>query len=299
MTVGELIRSIRKPTSIYADEIVRAFHEKLCKDLLPVGKCRSPEDCNKKTEPSDLCKSCKCWFKKLEASHIKGNNPSGHKICKSAKWSEDHWEVATFFMPVLGSYRIRRSVNANYTDLSSLLNVLESMNDGAFLGKTRVNVDFVRKLRSPVTNTWAHAPQHELTDDETAESFSIATDFLEDLEKVWSNAESGKCLEHLENLKSNGVTNVVKCELQSLLLQRHLLTDIEHEIAEMKLERSSDKNATEKHEEKLKNLERAMNECSQRMRDFERFKEYINKQFDNFAERWRSVRGIAQATNDL
>ena len=250
--------------------------------MLPVGKCRSPEDCNKKTKPSDLCKSCKCWFKELKDTHEKGNNPSWHKNCKSAEWSEDHWEVAKFFMPVLGS-NLGTVKDAESTDLSSLLNVLEWMKDGAFLGKTRLNVDLVRKLRSQVRNTWAHAPQQELTNDEIAESFSIAIDFLEDLEKVWSNAESGKCLEHLEKLKTSGVTNVVECELQSLLLQRYLLNDIKNEFTEMKVERSSDKNAIE---EKLKNLERAINEC------FENFRENINDQLKKIAETHNSIRQI-------
>ena len=298
MTVGELIRSIQKPISIYVDDIVRAFHEKLCKDLLPAGKCRSPEDCNKKTKPGDLCKSCKCWFKELKDSHEKGNNASWHKSCKSAKWSEDHWEVAKFFMPVLGS-NLSTVKDAQSTDLSSLLNVLEWMKDGAFLGETRVNVDLVRKLRSQVRNTWAHAPQQELTDDETEEGLSIAIDFLEDLEKVWSKAESGKCLEHLKRLNTNGVTNVVECEMQSLVLQRHLLNDIKDEITKMKVERSSDKNAIENHEEKLKSLERAMNECSQRMSDFESFKEKINEQFINFAEELKSFRAIPQDIHEI
>ena len=201
-------------------------------------------------------------------------------------------------MPALGS-NLSTVKDAQSTDLSSLLNVLEWMKDEAFLGKTRVNVDLVRKLRSQVRNTWAHAPQQELTDDETVEGFPIATDFLKDLEKIWSNAESGKCLEHLEKLKTSGVTNVIECELQSLLLQRHLLNDIKDEITEMKVERSSDKNAIEKHEEKLKNLERAMNECSQRMSDFKSFKENINKQFDNFAEELKSFRAIPQDIHEI
>ena len=264
--------------------------------MLPVGKCRNPVDCNKKTKPDDLCKSCKRWFKELKDSHEKGNNPSWHKNCKSAEWSEDHWEVAKFFMPVLGS-NLSTVKDAESTDLSSLLNVLEWMKDGAFLGKTRVNVDLVRKLRSQVRNTWAHAPQQELTD--VAEGLSIATDFLDDLEKVWSHAESGKCLEHLKRLKANGVTNVVESELQSLLLQRHLLNDIKDEITKIKVKRSSDKNAIENHEEKLKNLERAMNECSQRMSDFESFKEKINEQFINFAEELKSFRAIPQDIHEI
>ncbi len=117
-----------------------------------------------------------------------------HKNCKSAEWSDDHWEVAKFFMPELGS-NLSTVKDAESTKLSSFLNVLEWMKNRAFLGKTRVNVDLERKLRSQVRNTWAHAPQQELTDDEIAEGFSIANDFLEDLEKVWSHAGNGKCLE--------------------------------------------------------------------------------------------------------
>ena len=201
-------------------------------------------------------------------------------------------------MPVLGS-NLSTVKDAQSTDLSSLLNVLEWMNDGAFLCKPQVNVDLVRKLRCQVRNTWAHAPQQELTDDETAEGFSIATDFLDDLEKVWSNAENRKCLEHLEKLKTSGVTNVVESELQSLLLQRHLLNDIKEEIKEMKVERSSDKNAIEEHEEQLKNLERALNECSERMSDFKSFKEKINKQFDNFAEELKSFHAIPKDIREI
>ena len=260
--------------------------------MLHAGKCSSPEDCKKKTKPSDLCKSCKCWFKKLEASHEKGNSPSWHKNCKSAEWSEDHWEVAKFFMPALGS-NLSSTKDAESTDLSSILNVLEWMKDGAFLiGKVRVSVDLVRKLRSQVRNTWAHAPKHKFTDDEKDESFSIATDFLEDLKKVFSHAENAQCLEHLEHLKTSGVTNVVETELQSLLLQRHLLNDIKEEIATMKAERSSDKSTIEEHEQKLMRLECALSECSQR-------KENINKQFNNFEKEWKSFRAIPEDIHEI
>ena len=270
----------------------------MCKDLLPVGNCRSSEDCNKKTKDGDLCKSCKCWFKKLEASHEKGNNPSWHKNCKSAEWSEDHWEVAKFFMPALGS-NLSSTNDAESTDLSSLLNVLEWMNVGVFLGKVRVSVDLVRKLRSQVRNTWAHAPKQKFTDDEKAESFSFATDFLEDLEKVFSHAENEKCLEHLKHLKTSGVTNVVESELQSLLLQRYLLDDIKEVITTMKVERSTDKSAIEEHEQKLMKLKCALSECSQRMNDFETFKENINIQFNNFAEEWKSFRAIPEDIHEI
>ena len=201
-------------------------------------------------------------------------------------------------MSALGS-NVLTVKNAESTDISSLLNVLEWMKDGAFLGKTRVNVDLARKLRSEVRNTWAHAPQQELSDDEMAQGFSIATEFLEDLEKVCPNAENGKCLEHLENLKTSRVTNVVESELQSLLLQRRLLDDIKEEITKIQVERSSEKSTIEEHEQKLTNLERALHECLQRMSNFENFKDNMNKHFNNLAEDLKSFHAIPDDIHEI
>ena len=262
--VGILVRTIQKPISVYVDDIVKAFHKKLCKDILSVGKCTSPDDCNEETDDRKLCTSCKRWCKELKDSHEKGTNPSWHKNCKSAQWSEDHWEVAKYFMPALGS-NLSTVKDAESTDLSSLLNALEWMKDAAFLGKTRVNVDLVRKLRSQVRNTWAHAPQQKFTDKHKAEGFSIATDFLKDLEYAHPSTQNSNCLEHLEYLNSNGAIDVDECELQSLLLQRQLLGDIKEEITNMRVERSSDKSVIEEHQQKLVKLECAMNECSKKM----------------------------------
>ena len=296
LTIGELIRSIRKPVSIYVDEIVEVFHKKLRTDLLSVGKCTNPADCNTKTDERKLCKSCKCWFKELKDSHEKGKNPSWHKNCNSSQWSEDPWEVAKYFMPALGSNHSTVK-DAESTDLPSLLNVLEWMKGAAFLGKTRVNVDLVRKLRSQVRNTWAHAPQHELTDDEKTEGFSIAADFLKDLENVSPNSENSNCSKYLKHLMTKGVTgNVVECELQSLLLQRQMLDDLKEEITNMKLERSSDKTVTE---EQLVNLKRALNEWSTKMCDFQRFRENIDKQFNKFSEELKSFRGIPDDIHEI
>ena len=296
LTIGKLIRSIRKPVSIYVDEIVEAFHKKLRTDLLSVGKCTNPADCNTKTDERKLCKSCKCWLKELKDSHEKGKNPSWNKNCNSSQWSEHPWEVAKYFMPALGS-NLSTVKDAESTDLPSLLNVLEWMKDAAFLGKTRVNVDLVRKLRSQVRNTWAHAPQHELTDDEKKESFSIAVDFLEDLENVGPNSENSNCSKYLEHLMAKGVTsNVVECELQSLLLQRQLLDDIKEEITNMKHEHSSDKSAIQ---EQLVNLERALSEWSTKMCDFQSFKENIDKQFNKFSEELKSFRGIPDDIHEI
>ena len=296
MTIGELIRSIRKPVSIYVDEIVEVFHKKLRTDLLSVGKCTNPADCNTKTDERKLCKSCKCWFKELKDSHEKEKNPSWNKNCNSSQWCEDPWEVAKYFMPALGS-NLSTVKDAESTDLPSLLNVLEWMKDAAFLGKTRVNVDLVRKLRSEVRNTWAHAPQQELTDDEKKEGFSIAADFLEDLENVGPNSENSNCSKYLEHLMAKGVTsNVVECELQSLLLQRQMLDDIKKEITNMKDVHSSDKSAIE---EQLVNLERALSEWSIKIRDFKSFKENIDKQFNQFTEEMKSFRGIPDDIHEI
>ena len=202
-------------------------------------------------------------------------------------------------MPALGS-NLSTVKDAESNDLSSLLNELEWMKDEAFLGKTRVNVDLVRKLRSQVRNSWAHAPQQELTDDEKTESFSIAIDFLKDLENVCSNTEnSNQCLEHVAYLNTNKVTNVVECELQSLLLQRQLLDGIKEEITNMKVERSSDKTLMEEHQQKLTRLESALNECSRKICDFEKFKENINKQFNSFTEELKTFRGIPDDIHEI
>ena len=199
-------------------------------------------------------------------------------------------------MPALGS-NLSTVKDAESTKLSSLLNVLEWMKDAAFLGKTRVNVDLVRELRSQVRNTWAHAPQQKLTNYEKAEGFSIATDFLKDLENVCPNTENFNCLEHLKYMNTNEVTS--ECELQSLLLQRHLLDNIKEEITTVKTERSSDRKAIEEHQQKLEKLKCALNEWSQKMGENESFKENINEQFNNFAEELKSFRGISDDISEI
>jgi tetratricopeptide (TPR) repeat protein len=67
----------------------------------------------------------------------------------------------------------------------------------------------------------------------------------------------------------------------------------------MKVERSTDKSAIEEHEQKLVKLKCALSECSQRMTNFETFKENINKQFDNFAEEWKSFRAIPEDIHEI
>ena len=266
MTIGELIRSIQKPVSIYVDEIVKAFHKMLRKDL---QECKRPAQCSKKTNDRMLCESCTSWLSKLKASHKKGENSLWFKNCKSSQWSKDPWEVAKYFMPPLGS-NPSAVKDAESTDLSSLLNVLEWM-DAKFLGNNRIDVNFVRKLRSQVRNIWAHAARLELTENEKNESFSIAINFVSNLENVYPKGENVECLKYLENLKTDGVTKIHQSELDSLLLLRDLLENITEEMTNIKVERSIEKDVMNEHQQKLDKLQRALKECSRKMRDFKNF----------------------------
>ncbi|XP_028405132.1 uncharacterized protein LOC114527631 [Dendronephthya gigantea] len=297
LTVGELICSIQKPIAIYVDAVVKDLHEKLCEDLCSVPDCRNSQDCNKKTRSKDLCDSCNQWYTKVTVAHKKGKNPSWHKNCDCTKWPQDYWEVAKFFMSTLGSNKDTVK-DAQSTDLSSLLNVLEWMKDEAFLGKNRVKVDFVRKLRNEVRNIWAHAPRQEMTDEEKDRSLAIANDILEDLVPIFPKKELievKNCQKHLESLKSSGITtNIIESVLRSLVLQRRLLDTIKEEITQMGDERASDKTTMEEHERKLKKLEVALKECSQRKSDFENLKTDMNKQFKIFQKQLKSFSAIPE-----
>ena len=297
LLVGQLLYSIQKPISVYVDKVIKEFHAKLCEELHAIGDCRSPEDSNKKIS-SDLCISCKRWLRKLGEAHEKGGNPLWYKNCDSTRWTEDHWEVAKFFMPALGSNQ-SGARDAQSTDLSSLLNFLESMKDNAFLGKKRPGVDQVKEFRFQVRNVWALAATHEITEHDTADIFSTGNDVFNDIQKLSVPTENGASLEHLKHLKDNSITNIAKCELQCLILQRQLLNQMKEEISIVQFKASSDKRTVEEHESKLKKFEQAWNYCSQRMSDFESFKEDINRQFVNLAEEVKSFRSFPDDIHEI
>ena len=75
--------------------------------------------------------------------------------------------------------------NAESTDLSSLLNVLERMKDVAFGGCRRVDLNLVKDLRSEVGKAWAHASSQEMADAVEKQAFEIANKFLTDLDEVF------------------------------------------------------------------------------------------------------------------
>ena len=195
----------------------------------------------------------------------------GRRTATGEKWHCDHWEVAKFFMPALGTATVK---DAASTDLSSLLNVLDWMTDEVFPGKTRVNVDLVRKLRSDVRNRWAHSPKHEVTDQQTKDYFQIAIDFLEDLKIVFPNG-SDKIEEtkgKLQQLEKNGVSDLVKSEIEKLLLNFSLLNQIQAELT-----------TTQKDELEL--VKNSMEECRRRMQEFEKHsKDHMNEQSQSFQD---------------
>ena len=263
--VGEIILSICEPISVYVDNVMKAFYEKLCGDLGAIGECKSPESCNTKTTVNDLCKSCERWLVELKKFHKKGHNPWWWKNCNSAGWSKDHWEVTKFFMSFLGDYR-KTVKDAKSTDLSSLLNVLQHLKDEAFPGKIRVNVDLVKNLCSQVRNRWAHAPRQEITDDEKDGCFSIAEEFLEDLNKIFPHPEIENCMKFLQTLHDHGTTNEDAIKIRCLSSQQRLL---DKEIIKMKYECSLQQLNIEEQKQKLEDLKCLLNECLQKIRNIE------------------------------
>ena len=206
ITVGALINLIRKPVASYTEQIVKKWHGQLCQECIAFGQCVNPRDCLKKKKSHYLCSSCKGWFKKLAASH-RNNDKSRLKWrqnCDTSKWPFDAWEVSKFFMPTLGNNK-STVTNAESTDLSSLLHVLEWMKDAAFGSDRRVDLNLVKKLRSEVRNAWAHSPKQEMTDVELNNAFEIAVKFLDDLNAVFSHVDTQKCVDDIQFLKANGI----------------------------------------------------------------------------------------------
>ena len=277
VTVGEVINLVKRPVAAYADHIVKTFHAKLCQDCQPFGLCTDAKICPSEKKPNDLCHSCNGWYQKLATSHRNGNKSQikWRQNCDTSKWSVDPWEVAKFFMSALGDNKSHVK-NAESTDLSSLLNVLEWMKDVAFGGCRRVDLNLVKDLRSKVRNAWAHAPNQEMTDAVLNQAFEIANKFLADLDKVFTDEEVKRCAKEVQLLQTNGLTNVIETDLKNLVvLRRELGGDVnqmKEEIRHLKQDQNSDSLVIHENEKKLKNLEYFSEECCSRMEDFQKWK---------------------------
>ena len=171
--------------------------------------------------------------------------------------------------------------NAESTDLSSLLNVLEWMKDVAFGGCRRVDLNLVKNLRSKVRDAWAHAPNQEMTDAVLNKAFEIANKFLADLDKVFSDEETKRCTKEVQLLEANGLTNVIETDLKNLVVLRRGLggdvNQIKKEIRSLKQDQNSNTLVIHENEKKLKNLEDFSKECCSRMEDFQKWKENIEQ----------------------
>ena len=270
VTVGEVINLVKRPVAAYADHIVKTFHAKLCQDCQPFGQCTNPGNCPTKTKPNHLCKSCNGWYQKLVSSHRNGNKSQikWHQNCDTSKWSVDSWEVAKFFMSALGDNKSHVK-NAESTDLSSLLNVLEWMKDVTFGGSSRVDLNLVKNLRSKVRNAWAHAPNQEMTDAVLNQAFEIANKFLADLDKVFTDEETKNCMKDIQFLQMNGLTNVTETDLKNLVLLRRELggdvSQMKEEIRSLKQDQHSDSLLIHENENNLKNLEVFSEKCYSRI----------------------------------
>ena len=179
--------------------------------------------------------------------------------CDPSMWSADSWEVAKFFMPILGDNKATVK-DAQSTDLGSLLNVLEWMKDLVFAPDRRVNLSYVKDLRSKVRNPWAHAPNQEFTKADRDQAFDIAIDFVDDLNKVYPCAQVEECFQNVQLLKTEGLTNVAESELRVLLKlsSDELRADIQQmkeDIQCLKREQNSDRHTIEENERKLNVLE--------------------------------------------
>ncbi|CAB4027307.1 E3 ubiquitin- ligase DZIP3 [Paramuricea clavata] len=296
ITVGEVINLIKKPVALYTTHIVKRWHVTLCKDCLPFGQCPNPGNCQMKKKPVDLCRSCNGWYKELAKSHLNKDKRKieWRKNCDTSKLPVDPWEVAKFFMPVLGDNK-GTVIEAESTDLAHLLNVLVWMKDVAFAPDRRVDRDLVNDLRSGVRNPWAHAPNQELADADFNNAFDIANKFVADLDNVFSCNEVKKCIGDIKLVQTNKISNVVEAELKALNLLRGVLgadvSQLKGEIKNLKEDQSFDRQVIKEQERMLENLVNCTKECSTRM---DRFDELFCREISEIRADIKSLQG----TND-
>ena len=214
ITVGELIRLIKEPVALCTSQIVENWHEEMCSRLLS-GECTNPAVCQTKTNPGYLCLSCKRWYDELAKSYRNNDKQQikWRENCDTSKWPVDPWEVAKFFMPILGDNK-KNIKDAKSTGLSSLLNVLTWMKNAAFAPDIHVDLNLVTKLCSEVRNPWAHAPNQELPEAILIDAFDIANKFVADLDKVFSHHKFRECIEDINVLQANGLTSVKETKLK-------------------------------------------------------------------------------------
>ena len=268
ITVGELIRLIKEPVALYTSQIVENWHAELC-SRLPSGGCTNRAVCQTKKNSSYLCLSCKGWYDELAKFY--GNNDkrqiNWRENCNTSKWPVDPWEVAKFFMPILGDNK-KNIKDAKSTDLSSLLNVLAWMKNVAFAPLDRhVDLNLVTKLCSEVRNPWAHAPNQELPEAILNDAFGIANKFVTDLDKAFSFPKFKECIKDIKVLQVNGLTKVKETKLKIVNLGLIELggdvSQIKEEIKHLEEDQSSERQLIKELEKKLENLKKELKSLQQ------------------------------------
>lgn len=275
---------------LYTTETIEKLHENLRHHCSNFGKCRNPEICLK-NRAGNLCPSCLGWLRVLEAHHRSNNKfqIKWRSNCETSEWPVDAWQVAKFFMSPLGDHK-NSVTNAESTDLSSLLSVLERMTDKAFGANRRISVTLVWKLRSEVRNAWAHAPKQEATDDQRNEAFKVADEFLVSLNEVYPHNSVETVMKDIQFLSTSGLTNAVEAELKALIMWRKELSGdvglMKEEIKDLREDQSSDEATIRDNEMKLRHLENHVEECVQQMlrfgREFESWRESLDNLYRDF-----------------
>ena len=190
---------------------------------------------------SSKCATCTTWKKELERLH-KSPRP---KICWNnsdrQQWGSPAgvWEIAKVFMPTLGT-RKGDIIDANTTDISGLLNVLEWC---PFIHSS-VNRVVLNAVRDKGRNHWAHSPKQELQDADVNTIFGHLNNLLSDPVFKADKAvqESSK---NLQDLFYHGLVNVRESEVEALhLLGQSLVADVTrcmNDLSEVKTRSSGNK----------------------------------------------------------
>ena len=261
ITVGELIRLIKEPVALCTSQIVENWHVEMC-SRLPSGECTNPAVCQTKKNPSYLCLSCKGWYDELAKSYRNNDKQQikWRENCDTSKWPVDPWEVAKFFMPILGDNK-KNIKDAKSTDLPSLLSVHTLMKNAAFAPDIHVDVNLVTKLCSEVRKPWTHALNQELPEAILNDAFDIANKFVAHLDKVFSLHKFRECIEDINVLQANGLTSVKETELKIVNLGLIELggdvSQLKEEIKSLEEDRGSERQLI-KELKKLENLKKEL-----------------------------------------
>ncbi|CAB4027601.1 Hypothetical predicted protein [Paramuricea clavata] len=122
------------------------------------------------------------------------------------------WEIAKIFMAPLGTRKLD-VLNANTTDISGLLNVLEWSPRGTNgMFNTGVDLSKIAAARS-ARNLWAHAPLLHVSDADKVDAFASLTSLLQDPE-LHHDKDVQDAIKKLSSLLNTGLAVIEEKELE-------------------------------------------------------------------------------------